>query len=300
VVTGAGGLVGPAVVQRLHGNGDQVLAHVGPHGVDLVEPPDGVESCRADITDATAVRDLCRDAGAVVHLAGPPSVAASFRDPVGCVRTHVVGTACVLEACLAAGVHRVVYVSSAEVYGRAAEDVVPESAALRPVSPYGAAKLAAESLVHAMADRKGFDAVVLRPFSVYGAASPPTSLVGAVARMAARADRVQVHSLAPRRDYVHVTDVAAAVEAALDVATTRSRTFNVGSGRATSVADVIALALAAAGRDVPVEESADGDRPAGIDVLRLVADVSSARDELGWAARVPLATGIGEAVRARL
>ena len=106
----------------------------------------------ADLTDVTKVRPLLDGVDVVLHLAGPPSVAESFVDPLGYLRVHAVGTATVLDACRRSHVSRFVYVSSAEVYGASRDGLaMNEDSPCQPRSPYGAAKLAAEGLVRAMA-----------------------------------------------------------------------------------------------------------------------------------------------------
>ena len=207
-------------------------ARVGPPGADAAFLPAGTPLIRADIDDAAAVRDLVAGAAAVVHLAGPASVAESFRDPAGFERAHVGGTRAVVDACRVHGVPRLVHVSSAEVYGLpAAAGPVDEDSSLRPF-PLRRVDVAAEGIVEEAVDAGALTAVVLRPFSVYGARSPRSSLVGAVLR-AVTCDppaAVRMRSLAPVRDLVHVGDVADAVRAAIDYADTRHLVVNVGTG----------------------------------------------------------------------
>jgi UDP-glucose 4-epimerase len=296
VVTGAGGLIGSAVVRTLVGSDVTVRAHVGPPGAAAAFLPAGVPLIRADIDDAAAVRDLVAGAAAVVHLAGPASVAESFRDPAGFERAHVGGTRAVVDACRVHGVPRLVHVSSAEVYGLpAAAGPVDEDSRPAPRSPYAASKLAAEGIVEEAVDAGALTAVVLRPFSVYGARSPRSSLVGAVLRAVTCEPpaAVRMRSLAPVRDLVHVDDVAEAVRAAIDYADMRHLVVNVGTGVGTAVADLARLALDVAGRaHLAVEQHAVGDRPPERDVTHLVADTTRARDRLGWTATTDLRAGL--------
>jgi UDP-glucose 4-epimerase len=211
----------------------------------------------------------------------------------------VQGTATVLRCAAEAGVRRLVHVSSAEVYGTGHAGPVPESAPTLPRSPYGAAKLGAEALVRSWSAQNGLERVVLRPFSVYGPGSPATSLVGTVVRAAAHADVVELRSLDTVRDYVHVTDVAAAVQKALDHPDGSSPVFNVGTGAGTPVRELVRLALLGAGREIPVRVTGDRDRPDAADLSVLVADPRRARDELGWVSGTGLEDGLAAAVDAQ-
>jgi nucleoside-diphosphate-sugar epimerase len=302
VVTGAAGMIGSVVTRVLRERGANIHAHAGPPGVDPATVPDGVPTSFADIADSDAIGVLFRGADAVIHLAGPPSAAASFAAPVAYARAHVVGTAAVLEACRIAGVSRLVYMSSGEVYGQPASNPVAEDAPTLPRSPYGAAKLGGEALVRALCPSAGITAIVLRPFSVYGPRSPEASLVGRLLKAVLTDDVIRLSSLRPVRDYVHVDDVSAAAAAALIRVAGSARpevpVFNVATGVGTSAADLAALVVATAGRSARLEETPLPDRPAGTDVTELVADISRAAAELGWVPAVPLADGLAEALEA--
>jgi nucleoside-diphosphate-sugar epimerase len=293
-------MIGAVAARVLLERGAEVRAHAGPPGTDASVVPDGVPVSYADIADAPAVGALVRGADAVVHLAGPPSAAPSFAAPRAYAHAHVVGTAVLLEACRTEGVRSLVHVSSAEVYGRPARNPVSEEAAPQPRSPYGAVKLGGEALVRAFCPPAGIAAIVLRPFSAYGPRSPAGSVVGRLLRAAVEDEVVRVASLRPVRDYVHVDDVGSAVAAALArAASGASAVYNVASGTGTSVGELAALVLAAAGRSsTRVEEEPAPDRPAAADIVELVADVGLARAELGWSPSVALADGLADALAA--
>ena len=118
VETGAAGMVGSAIVRTLLALGADVRAHAGPPGTDLAALRVGLPVSFAEITDAEAVGRIVAEAEAVVHLAGPASVAESFSAPALYVRAHVAGIAAVIEACRASDARRLVHISSAEVYGQ--------------------------------------------------------------------------------------------------------------------------------------------------------------------------------------
>jgi UDP-glucose 4-epimerase len=302
LVTGAAGFIGRHLVDALLRDGARVRALSGPPGHGLPSLPADVTSIDADISTPGAAEEAVGDARIVVHAAGPASVAASFTDPASFVRIHTEGTARLLDACRRADVRRVVFISSAEVYGRPRANPVREGHPQRARSPYGAAKAGAEQMVRAFADAYGLEAVILRPFSVYGPGQTAASLIGTVLRQAAGGDAaggdaVRLHDLRPVRDYVFVRDVADAVLAACTAPIKRTGVFNVGSGRGTSVARLASLILQAAGRTMTVEQ--DGtDRPGRAQILRLVADPARARDHLGWTAATSLPDGLAATVHA--
>src|SRR2546421_7909885 len=140
-VTGAGGFLGPVVVDALARQGARVQAIIGPPGEPARIPPGAAYVAQADICDAAAMAKLVADVDAVVHLAGPASVAASFQDPARTVRGHAEGTAAVLQACRAGGVRKLVYVSSAEVYGQPLRSTGSGQQPPSPRTAYAAAEI---------------------------------------------------------------------------------------------------------------------------------------------------------------
>jgi nucleoside-diphosphate-sugar epimerase len=296
LVTGAGGFIGSVVTRELAAAGVPVRALIAPPGSDLVLSAPGISSSFAEITDARAVDPLVRGIGTIVHMAGPPSVRDSFRVPADHARIHVIGTATILDACRGNDVRRFVYVSSAEVYGEPERNPVDERQMTQPRSPYGAAKLGAEAMVRALAPAIGVQAVILRPFSVYGPGMRVGSLVRSILDQVLDRDAVVLADVRPVRDYCYVEDVAdAVIRAAIDPFSEQDGVYNVGSGTGTSVADLARLAATIVGRDVPIR-SGDPDRPAGADIRHLVADIRRIRQDLGWSPRTPLSDGLAATV----
>lgn len=292
LVTGAGGFIGSAVIRALAAAGPVVHALLGPPHAPFVPSPPGTPSAFAEITDLQSLRPVVKDVGTVIHLAGPASVAASFRDSAEYARVHVGGTATLLEACRDAGVGRFVYLSSAELYGQPDTNPVDEEQPPRPRSPYAAAKLGAESMVRALAPTLGLEAVILRPFSVYGPGMASRSLVGTLLDQAVSSDAVTLADLRPIRDYCYIDDVADAVaRAGTEPMAEAFAVYNVGSGTGTSVADLARLVLATVGRNVEVRLG-NLDRPPGSDILSLVADVRRIEHDLGWHAATSLSDGL--------
>src|SRR5688572_6054822 len=133
LVTGAGGFIGRHVVRELARAGGQVRCLTGPPGSGLSAPAGASSSFEADICDMYTMQRHANGVEVIVHLAGPPSVAQSFEDPCEYVRAHVQGTASVLHASRRAGVRRIVYISSAEIYGRPVCNPVDEDHRQQPL-----------------------------------------------------------------------------------------------------------------------------------------------------------------------
>ena len=298
-VTGAGGFLGGAAVEALTGEGASVAALAGPPGQQPASALRSDAVCFADVCELEALLRFVGDADAVVHLAGPPSVAESFRDPLGYLRVHAQGTATLLEACRMRGVRQLVYVSSAEVYGQPARSPVPEDHPLSARSPYAAAKICAEKLVESYAHSFGLRAVILRPFSIYGPGASPQSLISRIVALARAGEPIVLRDLKPVRDYCFVTDVARAIARACALEARSLEVFNVGTMRGASVAEVARLLVEALGVDAPIEEAGERERPAASEIYELVADNRRARSLLRWQPEVALAEGLRRIAGAR-
>ena len=304
LVTGANGMVGRAVVSAAPAEVTSLRSQVGPDRADPV-PGSGTSggldrgaSIVCDIADREAIGAVADGVDVVVHLAGPPSVAASFADPIEFLRAHVLGTATIVQLCQELAIPRLVYVSSAEVYGRPRRNPVDEGEPLVPRSPYGAAKVGAESIIGAAATVTGLDAIVLRPFSVYGPGTRRDSVLGVILEQALAGPSMQLRSLGGIRDYCFVGDLAEAVWRAARADLVGLHTFNIASGHGTRVDELARATLVARHGAVPADATVearpdpDGDRPATADIAELVADVRQARDRLGWQATTSLTDGL--------
>jgi len=291
-VTGAGGFLGPAAVDALARKGARVQAVIGPPNEAARIPPGAAYVAQVDICDSTAMRKLVAGADAVVHLAGPASVGASFQDPSKYVRVHGEGTAALLQACRAEGVRKVVYVSSAEVYGRPLHSPVGEDHPLSARSPYAAAKIGAERLIESYVHAFDLRAVILRPFSIYGPAASPESLIPTIVGMARRGLPVILRDLRPIRDYCFVTDVAEAIASACFLERPELEIFNIGTMRGTSVGRVAELILEALALTCPIQEIGERDRPGKSEIHELIADNRRACEILRWQPAIALEEGL--------
>ena len=263
----------------------------------------------ADCRDEAAVEEVMVEVrpDAVLHFAGLKSVPDSVADPLRYYRHNLESAAVLLSVMARCGVRRIVFSSSATVYGEPDQLPVPETAPTRPANPYGATKLMIEQMI---ADVVGADprwsAALLRYFNPVGA--HPSGLIGedpegvpgnlmpyllqvAVGRRPHLplygADYPTPDGTA-RRDYIHVMDLAHGHLAALEhlaASPGQAHTYNLGTGQAASVLEVIAAMQKATGHPLPHEVR---DRRPG-DVAELWANPEKARRELGWSATRTLA-----------
>ena len=270
-VTGAKGFVGAHLLARL---GARAVA------LDL------------DVTDAAALADAVAEATPerVVHLAAASSVASSWTDAGEPWRVNALGTVNLLEAIrLHAPRARVLVVSTGDVYGQADEIPTPETAPYRPTSPYAASKAAAE-LAAEQFRRAGSAVLVARAFQHEGPGRDERFAVGSWATQIARAEEtgrgtVLVGDLSPRRDITDVRDVIRAYEALLDPAVP-VETYNVASGRAVAMREVLEILVSLARCPIEVEE--DPARFRANEVTELSGDASKLRAATGWEPSIPL------------
>jgi nucleoside-diphosphate-sugar epimerase len=292
LVTGGGGFIGSALVRTLAALEVPLQVLAGAPEDNISELPHNVMSRRADIMDCDAICDLAAGCDLVVHLAGPPSVRASFDAPERYALVHVGGTAVLLNACRKANIKRFVYISSAEVYGRATATPVVETQAPDPRSPYAAAKLGAENMIRAFSNSFGISARIVRPFSVYGPGQQSYALIPTIIRQALTSDAILLSDVRPVRDYCYLSDVVDAILRACDLQIPGVEVFNIGTGTGTSVLRLAEAICALVGRRIDILTACDEKRPQTADIFELVADTRRASEILGWTPQTPLNRGL--------
>jgi UDP-glucose 4-epimerase len=251
LVTGGSGFIGKHLVRRLREGGHDVSV------ADLVPFPSGEVPCVVgDLRDPEIVeRAVQADLDAVVHLAALTRVLRSVEDPHPAFRTNVVATELVLERCRELGVKRFVLASTNAVVGNVGTNVVDERAVLRPLTPYGATKAADEMLLSAYAGSYGFATVAIRFTNVYGAGMQvKDSVVARLMRAALTGGSIPVFGDGEQvRDYLYVTDAAAALELGLTFPLGQFSVLCVGAGKSVSLNELHRLAVEATGRPIGKE-----------------------------------------------
>jgi UDP-glucose 4-epimerase len=276
LVTGGAGFIGRSVVAGFRAAGATVRV------LDVSENDQ-------DITDA-GVRDkaVTPDLTGIVHLAAITSVLGSLEQPAKVHQVNVEATAGLLELARERGVRRFLMSSTNAVVGDVGEETIHEDLPLRPLTPYGATKAAAEMLLSGYAGGYGLITCALRLTNVYGQGmAHKDSLVPRIMRAVRAQATLPVYGDgSQRRDFVHVDDVVAGLLAAWRREVTGS--VIIGSGRSISVLDVIAEARAVTGQPVRVEhvDPKPGEMPA------VVVSIEKARRVLGYEPSIDLAEGL--------
>ena len=301
-VTGAAGFLGSHVVDHLLARGTPVLAvdDLSARREAFLAPRAGLTLARQDVRDATGLRALFerQRPAAVIHLAAVHFIPACNADPPRTVSLNVHGTQCVLSAARAAGVERVWFASTGDVYAPS-DEPHREADATGPFGVYGLTKLIGEQLV-ALESRGRPEArfVVGRLFNLYGPRETnPHILPEVLAQLRADPDApLRLGSLWPTRDLVPVADAARAAVATLDVATPGVTTVNVATGVAVSMQHALDLIGELRGRPLRIETDPAKVRP--VERAHLRADVTKLRELIGWAPHADLRRGLAELLAA--
>jgi GDP-4-dehydro-6-deoxy-D-mannose reductase len=276
LVTGAGGFLGRSLTAALRAAG---------HHVTAVSRSDGDVSDPATWTRLPAVDH-------VFHLAARCRVTESWDEPAAFLQVNVVGTTRALEFCRATGAHLVF--ASTPVYGRPQRLPVHEDDPAEPNSPYGLSKLLAERACSFCAASMNLPVTVLRIFNLFGPFQSEAFLIPWIVRQALGEKTIRIKDLAPRRDFIFIDDVVAALVGAMaDPA--GHRVFNIGSGVSYSVQEVIDTIQDLAGTRLPVVSEGT---PRPNEILDIYADITRARDVLGWTPAHTLAQGLERVVAA--
>jgi UDP-glucose 4-epimerase len=309
LVTGGAGYIGSVVAAQLLDAGHEVVVLDNLSKGHEGALPDEARFVRADLLDADGLtRMLAGGFDGVLHFAALSLVGESVQYPERYYRNNVCGTLNLLDAMRAAGVPRLIFSSSAAVYGAPETILIPETAPTNPTNPYGGSKLAIDQMIGFECTAHGLAAASLRYFNVAGASGrfgerhePETHLIPLTLQVAVgQRASVQIYGTdyatpdgTAIRDYIHVEDLARAHLLALGgIQPCRHDIYNLGNGAGFTVREVIAAARRVTGHPIPAVEA---PRRAG-DPPVLVASSHQIRAALGWVPQKPdLDSMIGDA-----
>lgn len=291
LVTGGNGFIASHVVDALAGQGHKVVV-LDTRPRQYGQNPPGVAFVPGSFADEVVLGAALRD-HAVTHVvhAGwsiPQTIGGLAQDE----QDNVLPTLSLIEACVKNNVRRVLFFSSAAVYGVPTSDFVSESHTANPISTYGAAKLACEKYLQVAQHLHGLEYVIVRPSSVYGVGQDPNRRLGVINIFVNKALRGQPVTLrgdgSSLRDYLYISDAASAI-AQMTLATPAANgIFNLGHSQGYTLQELLdEIAQTLAVRVVITREP-----PAIFEIPRMMLDATRLRETLGWQPRVSLREGI--------
>jgi UDP-glucose 4-epimerase len=301
LITGGAGFIGAALSNALVRTGHVVRVIDDLSSGDPARLDQAVHFIRGDVADVPKLWSLLQGIDCVYHLAARVSVPESVLYPRDYNATNVGGTVSLMQAMRDAGVRRVILASSGAVYGEQLVQPLKEDSVPNPSSPYAVSKLAAEYYLHTIGALWGIETVALRIFNAYGpgqqsrVSHPP--VIPAIVRQALSGGSIIVHGNGKQmRDFVYVDDIVAALVSAAGAPNVNRLTINVGSGDACSVNDLVGAISRVLGKElIPLHVTADTGG-----VSRMCAELSRARERLGYEPQVTLEQGLRQYINTQL
>jgi nucleoside-diphosphate-sugar epimerase len=288
-VTGATGFLGSHLVDCLTKRGAAVSVLVRGQPDRIARDGSRLRVVRGDLSHPF----LISDAVTVFHLAAISHVGRALENPLQTFETNTSGTLTVLEAIRrSSSVEKLVFVSSAHVYGKPQYIPIDEEHPLRAQEPYAASKLAAEAFVSAYSSAYGIPIAIARLFNTYGPRQHPDFVIPSIIKSALTQDSLTLGNLTPTRDFTYVDDI---MEAFLRLAETGEGIYNVASGVEISIETLVARVAEILGKPLTVSSQRAQRRSAAVEIERMWADTSRIK-ALGWAPRVSLIDGLAKTI----
>ncbi len=247
-----------------------------------------------DINDAKKLQESLQGVDAVIHMASFTSVEESVKSPLKYMQNNVLGAATLLEAMRISGVKKIIFSSSATVYGTPKTLPITEDQPISAANPYGASKIAVEALCESFAKTDDFDVIILRYFNPYGPGEkhlPETHAIPNFIKAALEKKPIPLYWKGEQvRDFIYVEDLAAAHIAVLPLS--GYQVFNVGTKAGTKIIDVVSELSDIFGYNLEIDDK--GDRPG--DVMATYASSEKLNQATGWEAKVSLKEGLSKTI----
>jgi dTDP-glucose 4,6-dehydratase len=301
LVTGAGGFIGSHLCEHLlelgadvrgmvHGNMRGSVGYLAGVPEHLAR---NLEICGGNIRDAAFVRDATAGVDTVFHLAAITSVAYSYANPEETIVTNVFGTLNVCNAARHERVRRVIHTSSAGVYGTAREgERISETHPVAAHNPYTASKLAADCTVESFYLSYDLPVATCRIFNIYGPRVGQFLIIPTIILQLMRHRELRLGDLTPTRNFTYVDDIVDAFMRMAESDRVIGEVVNFGSTRAVTIGELAQLIADLMGKEVQITADPERYRPKRSEILRVEADSTKAREQLGWEPRVDLEEGL--------
>jgi nucleoside-diphosphate-sugar epimerase len=270
LLTGATGFVGLNLIPKLVNLGHEVIQLSSKNG----------DIAKEETWDNLPQIEI------VIHLAAKTSVPESWNKSYDYINCNLLGTINALNYCKKNNA-KLIFISS-YLYGNPEELPIKENAALRPTNPYALSKLLSEQACEFYSKSENIKVTILRPFNVFGPGQSENYLIQSVISQVNKGDVIKVKDLIPKRDYVYIDDLTAAIVKSLAL-NSNFDIFNIGSGESYSVQDVINIVQNLVNKNSIVESSNERRKD---EIMDTIADINKAKSILNWSPKVTFIEGI--------
>lgn len=304
LITGASGFIGSHLTERLLELGCNVKVFVrydkgikaGMISALPKEMRDNIKVVAGDIRNPDALRNAAKGVDVIFHLAAIVSIPYSYVNPREVVETNVLGTMNALIAAMENNVEKIVTTSTSEVYGTAQYVPIDEKHPLQGQSPYSASKIGADKIVESF--YRSFDTPVatIRPFNQYGPRQSARAVIPTIITQALTGKTIRLGSLTPTRDFTFVLDTVDAFISIAESPKTVGEVINIGTGTEISIGNLAEKIIKIVDEDgrkgISVVSEDKRKRPKKSEVNRLLADITKAKNLIGWQPKTSLDKGL--------
>ena len=303
LITGAGGFIGSHLTEKLVTCGYAVKAFVHYNSMnswgwlDSSKCKKDIKIISGDIRDADIIREAMADVEKVFHLAALIGIPYSYYSPEAYLQTNIKGSLNILQAARDAGVKRVIFTSTSEIYGTAQFVPITEAHPINPQSPYAATKSAADLLAMSFYRSFGLPVTIVRPFNTYGPRQSARAVIPTIITQILNGKKnIELGALTPTRDLTYVDDTVEGFIRAGQSPEAIGEIINLGSNSEISIQDLAQLISGFLNQDIKVKCDDSRKRPKKSEVERLRADNSKARQILNWAPKYNLERGLKKTI----
>lgn len=292
LVTGAGGFIGSHLTEKLIELGGEVTGFVrytSKNDTGWLKDVKDVNVFRGDLIDLTAVKSAIKDKDYIFHLGALASVPYSIQHPGETIYVNTIGTLNVLNAAKEFGSEKIVTTSTSEVYGTTIGNPAKETINLQALSPYAASKIAGDKIVESFYNCYKLPVATIRPFNTYGPRQSTRAVIPTIITQALVNKKVRLGALSPTRDFNFVKDTVNGFVKIAESNKSLGQVINIGTGKETSVNDLIKLIVELIG-DIEVIE--DEGRLRSSEIMGQCADSTKARELIGWKPDYSLREGL--------
>lgn len=305
LVTGGAGFIGSHLIEKLVELGAEVkvLVHYNSRnswGYLEYLPQEilrKIDIFQGDVQDPFSVHKAVDGCAVVFHLASLIAIPYSYVAPASYVETNIKGTLNVMEACLKAGVKRVIHTSTSETYGTAIYAPIDEKHPLQGQSPYSASKIGADKIVESYFRSFDLPVSTLRPFNTFGPRQSARAVIPTIISQALTSNVITLGSLDPVRDLTYVKDTVQGFIKMAESEKAIGEVINIGNGKGITIGDLAGQIISLLNKTIEIRTEKKRVRPEKSEVMKLICDNSKAEAFMDWRPTYSLKQGLGETIK---